>query len=126
MARRIAGDYPPRSLAIWQLSGIPFSLLEGVEDAVIGLPDTLSKVFFDALLLNHDMRALYVRVNERGMVEFDLLLKRDEIVHMLDAENLGQERCPEDLAIAFLVALSRPSFYELFGGFLLLDSIHGL
>ena len=71
------------------------------------------------------MRALYVRVNERGMVEFDLLLKRDEIVHMLDAENLGQERCPKDLAVAFLVALSRPSFCELFGSFLLLDSIHG-
>ena len=60
------------------------------------------------------------------MVELDLVLVDDEGLRVLDAEDLVEERSPENLALAFLVAFALPMGGKLLSCFLLLDSIHGV
>ena len=61
-----------------------------------------------------------VAVDEAGMVEMHLILKFYEIRDIADAENVGEQRRPEQLAFALLITFARPILRELLCSFLLL------
>ena len=63
-------------------------------------------------------------IDESGVVEFHLLLKRQKFRRFLDVENLFEQFDPKDLAFAFLVAFSLPAGGEFLCGFLLLGCGH--
>ena len=52
------------------------------------------------------------------------MLVDDESLRMLDTEDLVEERSPENLALAFLVAFALPVGGKVFGCFLLLYRGH--
>ena len=63
-------------------------------------------------------------LDERGVVELDLVLVDDEGLGVLDTEDLVEERRPENLALAFLVAFTLPMSGKVACGFLLLYRGH--
>ena len=86
--------------------------------------DAFAEVLSQRFLLDHDMCRRDESIDERGVVQLDLLLEREESVHMLNTEDLGQKCCPKNLAFAFLIAFAFPSLREGFGCFLLLYRSH--
>ena len=101
-------------------------MLKRIEHRAVGLLDAFSEVLAQRFLLNHHFGGRDKAVDERGMVEPDLVLVDDEGLRVLNAEDLVEERSPENLALAFLIALALPMGGKLFGCLLLLDSIHSV
>lgn len=58
------------------------------------------------------MSGFDIGIDEWGVVELHLILEADNLGRSLNAKNVGQEFYPENLTLAFLVALTSPSFYE--------------
>ena len=86
----VARHDPSRTLRVGQLGGIPFGLLERIEQAAIRLFDRCTEVFLNAFLLNHHVRARDIRINKRGMVKPNLLLEMQPFVHVFRTKDLRQ------------------------------------
>ena len=103
----IAGDDPARVFGQGQLGDIAFGLLERRQKRAIRLTDALFHIFAQRLLLNQHTGGGNVTVDKTGVVQVDLVLKFNELFGMLHAVHIPQQRQPEGLTLAFLIAFAR-------------------
>lgn len=120
----VAGDDPAGMPGEGKLRDVSLGLLERCQQGAIALLDRLVQVFAQAFLLDQHFRRWDIPVDKRSMVEMHLILKFNELRHILHAVNIRKKRHPEFLALAFLVPLILPVFRKCFCGFPLLNVVH--
>ena len=121
---KIANHNPAGALGIRQFGGVPLCLLERGQQRTVRLLDGGFQVFVNALLLNQHMGRGDNAVNEAGMVQLHLFLKRDKTAHILNTQHIREQRQPKCLALSLLIAFIFPVSRELPGGYLLLRISH--
>lgn len=116
----ITHHHPARTLGIGQFGSISLGLLKGSKQRTVALPDRFKQILIQALLLDEHVRGFNVPVDEAGTGQLHLILERDKLSCVLDAEHVGEQIHPERLRFTFLIASAFPFAGKLFGGCFLL------
>lgn len=124
--REIAHNDPTRIGAVGKTGDVATSLLIRRKHAAVRLLDLLRQINVAALLFNQNARTGDVRINEVRILQNDLVFERNDLLRLLDAEDLSQQRKPEGLRLAFFVALPFPKFNEFLCCSFLLFVVHFL
>ena len=106
---KIARHNPARMLRQRHVGHIALGLLVGGEHRAVALLDGGTQVLAQRLLLNEHARRGDVTVDEVGGIDLDLFLITDKLRRVLHAIDQRQQLGPEQLALALLIALSRPA-----------------
>jgi len=113
---KVAGHDSAGPLGVGQFGGIPLGLLERGEQRAVRLLDGLIQFFAQAPLFNEDMGRRDEAINKVGMIQHDLIFKRNELVRLGYTVDLLEPGQPKGLAVVLLIAFSSPVRVKLFCG----------